>query len=387
MMAFAAGVCTGVGILCLRRREVARRSPDPRKRRLSVSRASTDEAQVRSWSCGAENCRRRKFLVACSTMRESGDFPLDKLCQGRMDLIARCIREALIKSGAVRRNSVVSFTHEESGTAVTVDGAKAYGIRPDERSICMLLRRSLWSACGNVKEGSEYGDVTKSQLRSYRRRKRDGKPEMSGENVGITVRRPQAAEALLRFELRRLQEADDGKTHLIVLHEEGESVETFVSQQRTRSIDDKCSFTVLLGDHRGFTSRELEDFRKMGASVLSLGMSKLLTSQCITIMHHYLDKVHVCDERKNSCKSSRRKVMEKRQTGDTDADRALFECKECCQSLRRQYFSKTQLGKRGYRVCAACLKERDKNLARTASSRRKISVKTRKMKRVDSMTN
>ena len=98
----------------------------------------------------------RRFVVIGQNATASGDFLLDDLpgTSGRMDLLLRCVRAALLSSHGVRTDVVVYLVlcgGPRAPRALRVDGATARFIRPDERSLATLARKVLAS---HVDEGA-----------------------------------------------------------------------------------------------------------------------------------------------------------------------------------------------------------------------------------------
>ena len=81
----------------------------------------------------------RRFVVIGQTATASGDFSLEDLpsTSGRLDVLLRCVRAALLVSHGLRRDTVVYLVLLGGPLAprtVRVDGAIATYVRPDERS-------------------------------------------------------------------------------------------------------------------------------------------------------------------------------------------------------------------------------------------------------------
>jgi tRNA (pseudouridine54-N1)-methyltransferase len=90
----------------------------------------------------------RRFVVVGQTAGASGQFLLDDLpgTSGRLDVLLRCLRAALLVSHGVRIDTVVYLVLLGAGQlprSVRVDGATARFLRPDERSLAILIRKSL----------------------------------------------------------------------------------------------------------------------------------------------------------------------------------------------------------------------------------------------------
>jgi len=90
----------------------------------------------------------RRFVVIGQTATASGDFSLEDLpsTSGRLDVLLRCVRAALLVSHGLRRDTVVYLVLLGGPLAprtVRVDGAIATYVRPDERSLAGLVRKVL----------------------------------------------------------------------------------------------------------------------------------------------------------------------------------------------------------------------------------------------------
>lgn len=112
----------------------------------------------------------RRFVVVGRTARADPGFLLDDVAgtSGRLDVLLRCVRAALLVSHGLRRDTVVDLvlqgTREGEAPAhkaVRVVGEHARFIRPDERSLAILMKKILtWgpndatsSAFAHVKQG------------------------------------------------------------------------------------------------------------------------------------------------------------------------------------------------------------------------------------------
>jgi tRNA (pseudouridine54-N1)-methyltransferase len=90
----------------------------------------------------------RRFVVVCSRATASGEFLLDDLpgTSGRLDVGLRCIRAALLVSHGLRRDAVVYLVLRGGARAprvLRVTGAEAKFVRPDERSLAVLVKKAL----------------------------------------------------------------------------------------------------------------------------------------------------------------------------------------------------------------------------------------------------
>jgi tRNA (pseudouridine54-N1)-methyltransferase len=92
----------------------------------------------------------RRFVVIGQKATASGDFLLDDIpgTSGRLDLLLRCVRAALLCSHGVRGDVVIYLVlcgGSRAPRTLRVDGATARFIRPDERSLAMLAKKVLAS--------------------------------------------------------------------------------------------------------------------------------------------------------------------------------------------------------------------------------------------------
>lgn len=90
-------------------------------------------------------------MVIGQKARGSPGFRLDDLpsTSGRLDLLLRCARAALLVSHGVRRDVVVYLVllgEPERPRVIKVDGAAAQFLRPDERAWAVLAQKALAKA-------------------------------------------------------------------------------------------------------------------------------------------------------------------------------------------------------------------------------------------------
>jgi len=159
-----------------------------------------------------------------------------------MDVLCRAIGAALFLSHGLRRDVEVSLLLQ-GRIQIRILGARVRHLNPDERSTAALIKHALERVGDEEVESTPGVYVSRSDLPSV---------------------------------LDRLYQLG---AHPIVLHEEGTPIETF-------SFPNDPAF--FLSDHLDFTpdeERTLVDLPRV-----SLGRTALHTSQCITIVHHYLDR-------------------------------------------------------------------------------------------------
>jgi tRNA (pseudouridine54-N1)-methyltransferase len=95
----------------------------------------------------------RSFVVIGQRALASPDFLLDDLAgtSGRLDVLVRCLRAALLVSHGARTDSrayLVLLGGPRAPRTLRFDGATAKFIRPEERSLATLVKKSLASQGG-----------------------------------------------------------------------------------------------------------------------------------------------------------------------------------------------------------------------------------------------
>src|SRR3954470_1143092 len=90
----------------------------------------------------------RRFVVIGQRATASPNFSLLDLpsTSGRLDVLLRCLRAALLVSHGVRRDTVVYLVllgGPGAPRTLRVDGATAKFLRPDERSLAVLAQKAL----------------------------------------------------------------------------------------------------------------------------------------------------------------------------------------------------------------------------------------------------
>jgi len=103
----------------------------------------------RCWiSIPAYDAEVRSFVVIGQRAKASPDFLLDDLpgTSGRLDLLLRCLRAALLVSHGVRRDTrvyLVLLGGPDAPRTLRIDGAIAEFLRPDERALATRVQKAL----------------------------------------------------------------------------------------------------------------------------------------------------------------------------------------------------------------------------------------------------
>lgn len=97
----------------------------------------------------------RRFIVIGQRARASADFLLVDIpsTSGRLDVLVRCLRAALLVSHGVRRDTIVYLVllgDPERPRTIRFDGPAAKYMRPDERSLATVIKKALGTAADGV---------------------------------------------------------------------------------------------------------------------------------------------------------------------------------------------------------------------------------------------
>mmetsp|Transcript_3995 Transcript_3995/g.5753 ORF Transcript_3995/g.5753 Transcript_3995/m.5753 type:complete len:343 (-) Transcript_3995:40-1068(-) len=282
-------------------------------------------------------CARRNIVVVSHNVSQDvadGFFDVSALLTGRVDVLTRCISSALWVSNGVRKDTSVFLMLFPQNITIEVRGEKIRGLNPDERTTALYLQRTLLDG-GDVPSASSEEDglplssqEQRRQVKLDRLQERDlGKPETinpfkpgawSGsqkeyfrsarrrrQNMARQINRSAKAgtphgfifhkDDTLEKRLKLLL-ASTETNHVYMMDELGEPL---LDVLLTSTKDDiifnhkgkkRNNTTIILGDQIGYSPcdekllAENDSVRKV-----SLGPVSLLTSQCITIAHNFLD--------------------------------------------------------------------------------------------------
>jgi tRNA (pseudouridine54-N1)-methyltransferase len=193
----------------------------------------------------------RRYVIVGQRARSEGDFLLADIpsTSGRVDVLLRALRSALLVSHSVRRDTIVYLVllgSPERVRTVRIEGAASKYLRPDERSLATTLKKALLCP------------TTEAVFTPVR--------------PGIAV----AADGLACV----LPELSNSR--LFLLEPGGADVRG-------------CDFshpenTFLLGDHLGFTPEIREQWLQLGAQSISVGPVALYTEDTIALVANELDR-------------------------------------------------------------------------------------------------
>lgn len=193
----------------------------------------------------------RRFVVLGRRTPGSPAFSLVDLpsTSGRLDVLLRCLRAALLVSHGLRRDTIVYLVllgAPEAPRTLRIDGATAKYLRPDERSLAILVQKSLAAPARG--------------------------PGFVPVRPGIAV-----AEGGLDVVL-----ADLGAARFFVLEEGAEDL-----RDAPLGADPAVFF---LGDDRGFDAATRASFAELGARAIGVGPVSLHADDVVALVHNELDR-------------------------------------------------------------------------------------------------
>ena len=195
----------------------------------------------------------RRFVLLGQKATARPDFSLDDVpgTSGRLDVLLRCLRSALLVSHGLRRDTLVYLVLYGGGPrTIRIDGRIASYLRPDERTMAGRVRAMLATKAegpGFDAEGAE----------------RQG---MAVADGGLDV---------------VLADLEGGET-LYVLDEEGDDV-------RDLQLD-LARPVFFVGDHLGFDPEVRERLRAAGAIAIKVGPLSLHADDAIAVVRNELDR-------------------------------------------------------------------------------------------------
>lgn len=196
----------------------------------------------------------RRFVIVGQTAVASQEFILDDFAgsSGRLDVLARSVRPALLFSHGVRRDAIVDLVllgGPRAPRVVRIAGADVKFLRPEERTLGTLLQKVLATSAD------------------------DDTPGFVTVKPGIAVARGGLERAL----------ADLHGAPLFVLEEGAPDVrEVFADALRDA--------VFVLGDHLGFRAEDRALLDALGARPIGLGPTSLHTDDAIAVLTNELDR-------------------------------------------------------------------------------------------------
>ena len=299
----------------------------------SSARSRIPEAIILYASSTIQQSERNIVVLSHNVSQNVADgyFEVNNLLTGRIDVLARCITSALWVSNGIRKDTNIFLMLSPHNITIEVRGQDVIELNPDERTTALYLQRALLAGGSRDNEGvttidtdeqqkRKEGEIGRLQERNLERPKsvnphKPGSLSKSERDKLRTARK--AREAMVRriqrfsgdssppqgFTIYRNDTLVDRLKKLkggaIMLNEQGDPIgDVLLDIQQSNANSSKTinhakdfeSTTIILGDQIGYAACDEETLAKSEVvRQVSLGPLSLLTSQCITIMHHYLD--------------------------------------------------------------------------------------------------
>ncbi len=197
----------------------------------------------------------RNFAIIGQKASSSEDFILDDLpgTSGRLDVLVRCLRAAMLSSHGIRRGVVVYLVLLGGPLApriVRVDGAGVQFLRPDERSLAVRVKKVLASRADE------------------------------DTDAWVTVK-PGFAVTRGGFD-RVLADVDDARIY--VLDEGARDIRDVESLGKSHGL-------FVIGDHLGIPEDVRARLEQVGAERMSIGPVSLHADDVVTVVTNELDRV------------------------------------------------------------------------------------------------
>ncbi len=194
----------------------------------------------------------RRFVLIGQTAWASADFSVEDLpgSSGRLDVLLRCVRAALLLSHGLRRDVQVYLVLRGGVAApaiLRINGQSAKFLRPDERSLATLVKKTL--------QALPAPDDRFVEVRP-----------------GLELRTGDVPEIL----------AEVGSAPCFVLHEQGAD-----ARAEPGLSNDAWYF---IGDHLGFDVVSLALLERHGCRRLSVGPLSLHSDDVVSLVSNELDR-------------------------------------------------------------------------------------------------
>jgi len=233
---------------------------------------------------------KRHFIIwGQDVPQKSDDIHLNSLAQHRADLCCSCIAAALFLSFKVRRDTGISILHDDGDIVLSICGDTAVHLRPAEQTIASIWK---WALVRHECK-DQLSNIESSKLKCTK---------------GLAVYRESRLKSRLEFVLKEsqsiplkwdkdiLEARSKLSTLVLVLDEYGVDLEEFLNKKDPASVG---TVIAVLGARKDVPRDSLLGLQETIADCnlraealirVSLGETLLLSSHCIVLVHHYLDK-------------------------------------------------------------------------------------------------
>lgn len=195
----------------------------------------------------------REFILR-ALKGKTTEFDIENLPkEGRMDLVCRCISNAVFISNDLRRDTVIHVVLDgpnDPPKIISFFGKDLKGVNFDEKDIAGHILKAL-KAGKSLKLG-----------------------ETNKVSPGIVICKKS-------FEQLVKEKSSDGK-QLIYLHDKGENIREF-------KFDNSKDCVFVFGDFIGMPRKTESLLDRLGAKRINIGPKMLFASHCIIVVHNELD--------------------------------------------------------------------------------------------------
>ncbi len=195
----------------------------------------------------------RTFLII-GNLATTKPFSLNDLPgAGRIDILCRCVSQALFLSHGIRKDVEVYLLllgQPEPPKTIKISGRDIRRMSPDERNIAGHIRKALSVNCT-----SDWRKV----------------------HSGLWIARKSLNELL-----------DELDREIYYLREDGEDIREVAKLMREP--------VFILGDHIGVTPENERLLEEYAEKIVSVSPHSLMAEQCITIIHYELDRLAYSSE-------------------------------------------------------------------------------------------
>ncbi|MBI5392072.1 tRNA (pseudouridine(54)-N(1))-methyltransferase TrmY [Candidatus Woesearchaeota archaeon] len=194
----------------------------------------------------------REFIVRVLKGKTTPDFSVESLVgAGRLDLVCRCIMNALCVANDIRRDTIIHISLDgpsDPPKIISFAGETIQKFQGDERSTAGLLKQAL--AAGKGLRLNEAKEVS----------------------PGITI---------IKKSFEQLVREKTTTSRVYYLHQKGADIRKTKFKEKT---------VIVLGDYIGMPRKSENLLENLNAVKISLGPIMLFASQCITVVHNELDR-------------------------------------------------------------------------------------------------
>lgn len=201
----------------------------------------------------------RRFVIVGQKATASPDFSLVDIAgtSGRLDILLRCLRSALLVSHGLRRDTIVYLVllgGELAPRVLRVDGRHVRFIRPDERMLAILVQKALARSSPDAEPGV-FVEI---------------RPGLAVARGGVDA---------------VLADLGDGAT---------KAMTTYVLEEDARDLRDGLlaseDVVVFVGDNHGFDEATRARLASVGAVAIGVGPISVHADDAITIVCNEMDR-------------------------------------------------------------------------------------------------